>query len=188
MNLRRSLILASESPRRKELLEAAGYQFEVRKAGTNEDFRSDQAPEDVAIHLARKKAKALSRFWTSHIVLAADTIVVLRGQVLGKPSGRPDAIRMLRALSGREHQVITGVSINTDHREESFADLTRVWFDPLSLEDIEYYVDNYKPWDKAGAYGIQDWIGMTGINKIEGSYFNVVGLPIHLVHAKLKGF
>ena len=124
----------------------------------------------------------------SHLVLAADTIVVLNGQILGKPGGKAEATRMLTQLSGKEHLVITGVSICADYKDDSFSDTTRVWFKKLALAEIEYYVENYSPLDKAGAYGIQEWIGMTGINKIEGSYFNVMGLPIHLVYEKLKDF
>lgn len=188
MNLPRSLLLASKSPRRQELLKAAGFEFEVKTVPTIENFPPEMEPIQVATFLAKKKATALSQYWSSHLVLGADTIVVLNGQILGKPSGKSEAIRMLSELSGKEHQVITGVSICTDYHNEFFADTTRVWFNRLTSAEIEYYVENYSPLDKAGAYGIQEWIGMTGINKIEGSYFNVVGLPIHLVYQKLKRF
>jgi len=188
MNLPRSLILASNSPRRQELMQAAGFKFEVRTVPVDEDFPPELEPAQVAVHVAQKKATALFQFWASHLVVAADTIVVLDDKILGKPSGKSDAVRMLTELSGKEHQVITGVSISTDYRQESFADTTRVWFNRLTSDEIEYYVQNYHPMDKAGAYGIQEWIGMTGISRIEGSYFNVVGLPIHLVYEKLKGF
>jgi len=188
MNLTRSLILASRSPRRQELMKAAGFEFEVKATSIEENVPSDLEPHEVAVHLAQKKALALSQFWESHLVLAADTIVVLDGQIMGKPTGTEDGIRMLTELSGQEHQVITGIALNTNYRQDSFFDTTRVWFNPLTRGEIEHYIYKYKPLDKAGAYGIQEWIGMIGIKKIEGSYFNVVGLPMHLVYQRLENF
>ena len=169
-------------------MKAAGFDFEVRTVPTDENFPLKMEPAQVAVYIAQKKATSLSQFWSSHLVLAADTIVVLNGQILGKPAGASDAIRMLTQLSGQEHEVVTGVAICADYHCESLADTTKVWFRQLDPEEIEYYVKNYNPMDKAGAYGIQEWLGMIGITKIEGSYFNVVGLPIHLVYEKLKTF
>lgn len=187
MNFSRPLILASNSPRRQELLRKAGFDFEVRAKEVDESYPEETPPEDVAKYLALKKASVYDDI-KDEIVITADTIVKLNDQILGKPENYEDARRMLAALSGTAHEVITGVCIKNNDKEVVLDDITRVYFKKLSDEEIDYYITNYKPYDKAGAYGIQEWIGMMGIEKIEGSYFNVVGLPVHKVYEALLNF
>ena len=182
------IILASQSPRRKQLLEWAEVPFEVIVKTTDETFPEGMPAEEVAIHIARNKAEAVKRSLSENKklpILAADTIVVLKNKIIGKPNDRNDAISILTSLSGNKHKVITGVVILNAHKTISFADTTEVKFHSLTNKEIEFYVDKYKPYDKAGAYGAQDWIGMVAIEKIVGSYFNVMGLPIHKVHHHL---
>jgi len=188
MNLPRTLILASKSPRRQELLRTAGFDFVVKTADITESFPGNLSPEEAAIFIAKEKSKFLQPYWKDNIVLAADTIVVLDNEILGKPSTASEAQEMLAKLSGRQHSVITGVSISTDYRSENFGDSTTVVFKKLQDHEIDYYIQQYQPIDKAGAYGIQEWIGMIGIEKIQGSYFNVVGLPVHRVYQELQKF
>lgn len=180
------LILASQSPRRKQLLEWADVKFEVIVAGTDESFDPSLAPADAAIFVARQKALAVSSVirhseLAGLPVVAADTMVVLEGRIIGKPADREDAVRTLAALSGRRHEVVTGVVILHAGREHAFADLTKVSFHSLTMGQIEYYVDKYRPYDKAGAYAIQEWIGVTGIASIDGDFYNVMGLPVSRV-------
>jgi septum formation protein len=181
------IILASASPRRKQLLEWAEIPFDTVVSDLDELIPEGLPVEEIPVYLASQKA-ALVRNKTGNgqIILAADTIVVLETQMLGKPTDRSDAIRMLRLLSGRVHEVITGVSITNLKKEIVFAEITRVRFHVLSPKDIEFYVDKYKPYDKAGAYAIQEWIGVTGIHSIEGDFYNVMGLPVSRVLQELK--
>ena len=176
------IILASQSPRRKQLLEWAEIEFEIIVSETDESFPPDLSFEDAAIHIARNKALAVIE--KSHPVipvLAADTIVVCNGKIIGKPVDRNDAISILEDLSGNDHRVITGVVILNGKNEISFADTTHVVFNDLTREQITFYVDKYKPYDKAGAYAIQEWIGVIGIKSIHGDFYNVMGLPVSRV-------
>jgi septum formation protein len=183
------VILASQSPRRKQLLEWAEVPFEVVVRETDERFPPGLSPEEVAIHIARKKAMAVQRErrW-EETILAADTIVVLGEAIIGKPVHREEAVSILLALSGEKHKVITGVVIKKGERETSFADTTEVEFHDLTLDQIEFYVDKYKPYDKAGAYAIQEWIGVVGIKSVSGDFYNVMGLPVSRVVRELKKF
>ena len=185
MSLQRPLILASSSPRRQYLMKEAGFNFTVEKPDVDESFPAKLPSEQVAKYLAEKKAEYFRLAMKNEIVLTADTIVVLEDKILNKPSDRIEAISMLGELSGHTHRVITGVCIMSMEKEESFDDTTEVTFQKLTQQEIEFYVDHYKPYDKAGAYGAQDWIGMVAIRKIVGSYFNVMGLPIHKVYQHL---
>ena len=177
-----TIILASQSPRRKQLLEWASVPFEVIVPNTNEDFPPGMALCDIPVHIARQKALAVQRMVPAGVItLAADTVVVLGEHVIGKPVHREEAVSMLMALSGQVHRVITGVVLRKGEEEKSFYDSTEVGFHPLSVEQIEYYVDQYKPYDKAGAYAIQEWIGVVGIRYINGDFYNVMGLPVSRV-------
>ncbi len=181
----RPLVLASASPRRKLLLEQAGYIFSVRPCETDEQFAQDMAPEKVASFLAAKKASSIRDGIDDEIIITADTVVILDEVVLNKPADANEAVHMLEALSGRTHTVMTGVCILSRERERIFDDTTLVTFRKLTRAEIEYYVRHYEPFDKAGSYGAQDWIGLTGVEKISGSYFNVMGLPVHRVYQNL---
>lgn len=183
------VILASSSPRRRELLKLAGIPFTVRTGQVDEDYPPSLPPEEVPGFLAKKKALAAAVPGdASELILAADTIVVVAGQILGKPGDPERAKACLRLLSGRCHQVITGVCLLRGTRVETFSERTDVFFKPLSGEDIAYYVDTYHPMDKAGAYAIQEWIGLRGVEKISGDYFNVVGLPVGRLVEHLRKF
>jgi septum formation protein len=186
----KKLILASNSPRRKELLGGLGLPFEVRlKDGIDESYPDDLTGEDIPLHIAFKKAQAyLPELAEDELLITADTIVWLDGRVLGKPKDAGDARLMLQALAGRTHQVITGVCMATREKRLAFASVTDVTFASLTPEDIAYYVDHYRPFDKAGAYGIQEWIGFVGVERIEGSYYNVMGLPVKRVYEMLQQF
>jgi septum formation protein len=185
MKINRSIILASSSPRRQYLMKEAGFDFVVRKPEVEETFPADMPVRKVAVFLAKKKAEFFRPELTNEIVLTADTVVILGNKILNKPENRDDAMRMLRHLSGKTHTVITGVCLLSLEKTRSFQDETDVTFKELSQEEIEFYVDHYKPYDKAGAYGAQDWIGMVGVHSIKGSYFNVMGLPIHRVYEEM---
>jgi septum formation protein len=181
------IILASGSPRRKQLLEWAEVPFEIVVKETDETFPAGLKVEEVAIHIARQKAMAVRPMVNDDsVILAADTIVVLNERIIGKPKSREDAINILSDLSGRQHRVITGVVIMPGKKEISFSDSTDVYFHHLSREQIEFYVDKYKPYDKAGAYAIQEWIGVVGIKSVEGDFYNVMGLPVSRVVKELK--
>ena len=176
------IILASQSPRRKQLLEWAEIPFEIIVADTDESYPPDLSVEETAIHIARNKALAIQQSHQLSIpILAADTIVVLQNEIIGKPKNREDAIAILSRLSGHHHKVITGVVILNKQEAISFADVTDVEFHPLTKSQIEFYVDKYKPYDKAGAYAIQEWIGVVGIKTINGDFYNVMGLPVSRV-------
>ncbi len=179
---KKKIILASQSPRRKQLLEWAEIDCEILVSETDESFPAGQTFEETAIFIARNKAFAVSEKNKINIpVLAADTIVVCDDLIIGKPTDREDAIRILQTLSGKEHRVITGVCILNEDIEIAFADITNVSFHPLTKEQIVFYVDKYKPFDKAGAYAIQEWIGVVGIKSIKGDFYNVMGLPVSRV-------
>lgn len=184
------IVLASNSPRRKELLQRLGVPFKVRTLfGIDEHYPDTLRGEDIVRYISRVKAQAYrTSMAPDELLITADTIVCLGGQVMGKPKDAEAARKMLRQLSGQTHQVITGVTIVTQKRTEDFAVTTQVTFAELSDEEIDYYVDNYIPFDKAGAYGIQEWIGMVAVEGIKGSYFNVVGLPIQRLYQRLKTF
>jgi septum formation protein len=182
------IILASQSPRRKQLLEWAEVDFEIIVEPTDESYPEELEPEDVAVHIARNKAEAVKPKAAGQIIIAADTIVVTKDEILGKPKDREDAIRILKKLAGNKHQVITGVVILNGTKEVQFSDVTDVEFHPLSQEQIEFYIDKYKPYDKAGAYAIQEWIGVVGIKCINGDFYNVMGLPVSRVVQALEGF
>lgn len=188
MQLQRPLILASSSPRRQYLMKEAGFQFRIEKPEVEETWPDNLPLYQVARYLAEKKAEYFRPFMKDEIIVAADTVVIINDNIVNKPGDRAEAIQMLSMLSGQTHLVMTGVCIISREREESFDDTTRVTFQDLTRQEIEYYVDNHRPYDKAGAYGAQDWIGMVAIRGIEGSYFNVMGLPIHLVYQHLKGW
>lgn len=183
------ILLASGSPRRKQLLEWAEIPFRVQVSNVDEDFPPALSVEDVPVYIARKKAMAVQRdAQIGEIVLAADTIVVLGEHILGKPVHREEAISMLLALQGSRHEVITGVIIRQDEKEIAFSDRTLVDFHPLTESEIEHYVDSYKPYDKAGAYAIQEWIGVVGIRGVVGDFYNVMGLPVSRVVRALSEF
>ena len=189
MNLSKPLILASNSPRRKEILANAGYNFSVKVIPTDESFSSEMNPEDVPSYLAKQKALCFQENINDEIILCADTVVIIDDtQLLNKPQNKSEAIEMLQLLSGKVHKVITGVCLLTKDSIESFSDTTYVHFKELSDWEIDYYIEKCKPFDKAGSYGVQDFIGMIGIPKIEGSFYTVMGLPIHLVYQQLEKY
>ena len=182
------IILASQSPRRKQLLEWAEVPFDILVKETDESYPGNLSIEEIAIHIARNKALAIKR--SDHIntpILAADTIVVLGNEIIGKPKDRTDAVKILSNLSGKLHKVITGVVILNNETELAFAETTEVEFHDLSLSQIGFYVDKYKPYDKAGAYAIQEWIGVVGIRSVKGDFYNVMGLPVSRVVQALQG-
>ena len=182
------IILASNSPRRKELLAGIDIPFEVRVInGIDESYPDTLPTKDIAEYISKKKSAAYRQAMASdELVITADTIVVLGSQVMGKPKDADEACSMLRQLSGQTHQVITGVTLTTTERQISFSVETDVTFKVLSDEEIEYYVSHYRPFDKAGAYGIQEWIGHIGVTGMSGSYFNVMGLPVQRIYEALK--
>lgn len=181
------IILASQSPRRRQLLEWAEIPFEIFVKETGETFPPGLEPREVAIHIARQKALAVKPSLPGNTtILAADTIVVLNGRIIGKPGSREEAIEILKSLSGEQHAVITGVVISRDEKEIAFADATDVQFHDLSDDQIEFYIDKYKPFDKAGAYAIQEWIGVVGIKSVHGDFYNVMGLPVSRVVRELN--
>ena len=184
------IILASNSPRRRELLAGLDVDFEVRVVmGVSEAYPAGLPVMDVAGYVAREKAGAYKdQLGGGAVVLTADTVVVLGGEVLGKPKDLDDARRMLRMLSGMTHHVVTGVCLTAADRQRCFSVVTDVTFRELSDEEINYYVDKYRPLDKAGAYGIQEWIGYVGVTSISGSYFNVMGLPVQRIYEELRRF
>ena len=185
-----NVVLASNSPRRKELLQRLGIPFKVRTLlGIDESYPDTLRGEDIVRYISRNKANAYrSSMGPDELLITADTIVYLQGEVMGKPHDADDARRMLRALAGQVHQVITGVTIITANDMENFAMTSQVKFSDLSDDEINYYVDRYLPLDKAGAYGIQEWIGLVAVEELRGSYFNVVGLPIQRLYQALKRF
>ena len=181
------IILASKSPRRQQLLNDLGIQFKILTKEVEENFPDHLKREEVALHLALKKASAYEEILQQEnvIVITADTIVCLGEKVIGKPVNFYDAVNILKTLSGKMHEVFTGVCISRKEKKELFFVRSVVYFKKLSDDEINFYITNYKPFDKAGAYGIQDWIGLTGIEKINGSYHNVMGLPVKEVYEHL---
>lgn len=182
-------ILASKSPRRQQLLQSLGIPFSVKTLELEENFPNDLAKEEVPVFLAKQKAEPFKPELTENdLLITADTIVWLSGKVLGKPSDNYEAKSMLNELSGKEHQVISGVCLTSAKKQISFYSLTNVHFKALSEKEIEYYVSNNNPFDKAGSYGIQDWIGIIGIISIDGSFYNVMGLPIQKLYEEILKF
>ncbi len=181
------LILASNSPRRRELLAGLDVEFEVKVLqGIDESYPANTPVEQVPVFISKAKAEAYRKgLADDELVITADTVVVLEDMVLGKPSSHEDACRMLRALSGKTHQVITGVCLTTTVEQRSLSVVSDVSFKDFTDEEIEYYVNHYKPYDKAGAYGIQEWIGYIGVTALKGSYFNVMGLPVQRIYQEL---
>jgi septum formation protein len=188
----KNIILASGSPRRKMLMEWAELNFEIIVSDADESFPNDISPKDVALLIAKNKNTAVfeklqsTQTTNNFLVISADTIVVLNGEIIGKPANREHAIDILQKLSGQKHEVITAVIMKNRLKEIAFADATQVTFHDLTPEQIVFYVDNYKPYDKAGAYAIQEWIGVIGIKSIEGDFYNVMGLPISRVVSLLN--
>lgn len=181
------IFLASKSPRRQELLKAAGISFQLIDVDVAEDFPPDMEIEDIPEFLARKKATAaIPLVDKESLVLAADSVVILDDKVFGKPADAEEAKIMIAALAGRHHLVITGVFIGNHSKGIGFSDFTSVWVEAMSEEEIAFYVEHFPPLDKAGAYGIQDWIGWAKVSRIEGSYANVMGLPVHRVYEELR--
>ena len=187
---RYKIVLASNSPRRRELLAGIGFPFDVKVLPfINEDYPIDMPVQEIAEYIARKKADAYRRVMLAdNLIITADTVVIAEGEVLGKPVDVADAHRMLRKLSGRTHQVVTGVCLTTFEKQSHFSVTTDVTFKQLTDEEIAYYIDHYRPFDKAGAYGIQEWIGYVGCTCLSGSYFNVMGLPVQRIYTELARF
>lgn len=184
----KKLILASNSPRRRELLKGLDLDFEVRvKRGVGESFPTNIPAERVAEYISKEKAAAYD-IADDEVLLTADTVVILEGEIMGKPENADDARAMLRRLSGHTHHVVTGVSIKSTDGSVSFSDVTAVTFRQLTDEEIDYYIERYKPLDKAGAYGVQEWIGYIGVTHIDGSFYNVMGLPVERVYEELRKF
>ena len=182
------IILASNSPRRRELLSGLGVDYEVKIVpGIDETYPESLNGEEIPVYIAQEKANAYrASLQPDELVITADTIVYVDGMVLGKPVDEADACRMLRMLSGRTHQVITGVTLVTVGKKKTFATVSEVTFDELSDEEVEYYVAHYRPMDKAGSYGVQEWIGFVGVTGLKGSYYNVMGLPVQRLYKELK--
>ena len=180
--------LASNSPRRRELLSGLGVDYEVKLVpGIDETYPDSLRGEEIPVYIAKKKADAYrATLQPEELLITADTIVYVDGTVLGKPENEQDACRMLRLLSGRTHQVMTGVCLTTTCFQKSFSCVTDVTFDSLSEEEINYYVEKYRPMDKAGSYGVQEWIGFVGVTGLKGSYYNVMGLPVQRLYKELK--
>ena len=184
------IILGSGSPRRKELLGELGFEFEVDTRNTFEEVYSEDTPQErIPEVLSEGKSLGFHRNLTENeILITSDTLVLCEGRVMGKPRDREDAVDMLKALSGKSHKVITAVTFRNSERIKTVSDTAIVHFKELKDNEIDYYIDNYRPFDKAGAYGIQEWIGYIGIDRIEGSYFTIMGLPVHLVYELLLEF
>ena len=185
----KNLILASGSPRRQELLKSLGVPFKIRIKEINEVYPKHLQKSEISDYLAQLKSNAfVEELNPKDLLITSDTIVWYHNMALGKPKSKDDAFQMLQKLSGKTHEVITSVCLKSLQKEDIFNSITKVTFKELSTEEIQFYIDNYNPMDKAGAYGIQDWIGQIGITKIEGSYFNVMGFPIHKIYSQLLKF
>ncbi|MBL4708124.1 MAG: septum formation protein Maf [Flavobacteriales bacterium] len=183
------LILASQSPRRKQLMEQLGYSFTQTSKDTDESFPSTMKVTEVAEYLSLKKAKAYTNeIGKNDLLITSDTVVILDDIILGKPESPEEAFEMISSLSGQTHEVMTGVCLKSIDKEVSFSVGTTVHFKALSKEEITHYIDQYKPYDKAGAYGIQEWIGLIGVERIEGSFYNVVGFPAKAVYEAIENF
>jgi septum formation protein len=183
------IILASRSPRRQQLLRDLGLKFDVIERDFDETYPDNLSGEEIAIYLSERKAKSfINEITENEIIITADTIVWCNKKVLGKPEDNEEAQKMIRELSGNTHEVITAVTLLSNERKRTFSESTKVTFEALSDVEITYYVEKFKPYDKAGAYGIQEWIGVAACSRIEGSYFNVVGLPVQKLYKELKEF
>jgi septum formation protein len=181
------LILGSQSPRRKQLLASAGFEFEVRVSNEPEDYPAEMSLPTIPTYLAEKKARALlPTLQADEVLICADSVVIWQGELLGKPDDLEHAKQIVRKLSGSTHEVITGVCVMTQNSVQTFAELTKVTFKPLTEAEIAYYIEKDRPLDKAGSYGIQDWIGFIGVSGIEGCFYNVMGLPISRLYDVLK--
>ena len=184
-----NFILGSNSPRRKEILKEIGLDFSIYPSNIDENFNKEIELDDIAVFLAEKKANALkNKLKENDILITADTIVIYKNELLSKPENSYQAREMLEKLSGKSHKVITGVCLLSKNNKSIFSSKTIVTFNDLDKFEIEFYVNKYKPFDKAGSYGIQEWVGLIGVKKIEGSYTNVVGLPASMVYTELKKF
>jgi septum formation protein len=187
--INRKIILASKSPRRSQLLREAGFKFDIQTRDIEETYPSTLPAEDVAEFLAEKKAEGVKDFITDdEIIITSDTTVVMGNTIFGKPKDARDAFDILRTLSGKSHKVITGVCLLSKDKKRIFKGVSTVYFDKLSDKEINYYIDNYKPYDKAGAYAIQEWIGLCKVKKVKGTYSNIVGLPMRKVYKELMKF
>lgn len=186
----KKIILASKSPRRSQLLAQAGFRFEVKAKEVEEDFPAEMPADEVAPYLSEKKALACADFLESddEILLSADSVVILDEKIYGKPTDFEDAVQILTELSGRVHRVITGVCFLSKTKKRVFSETAHVHFQPLSEEEIRYYVETYEPYDKAGAYAVQEWIGLCKVSKIEGTFSNIMGLPMEAVFRELEVF
>lgn len=184
------IVLASNSPRRKELLSGLDIDYTIKVLPNVEESYPSNLPQDeIPVHIAKEKAKAYKDHLKENtLLITADTIVLLDGEVYGKPKDKEDACRMLRCLSGKTHQVITGVCVTTKEKQHAFGVTSEVRFATLEADEIDYYVEKYAPLDKAGAYGVQEWIGYIGVEYISGSYFNIMGLPVQRLYRELKQF
>lgn len=184
------IILASKSPRRQELLRGMGMEFSILTKETDERFPSDMPLDEVPKYLSLQKSLAFTEdeLPADYLLITSDTVVICEGEILGKPKDREDAERMLQLLSGKTHHVVTGVTVRSAEKTESFAVRSNVTFAQLDDEEIDYYIEHCKPYDKAGAYGIQEWIGYVGISGLEGSFYNVMGLPTRKLYGVLKSF
>jgi septum formation protein len=187
--LKRKIILASQSPRRKQLLAEAGFEFEIKASDVEESYPESLDVREVPVFLARKKANASMQFIENEeVIVASDCVVILDGVIYGKPTDYDDAVNILRKLSGKMHEVITGVCLLSKDKEVFFSGVSKVFFKTMSDDEIDFYIKKYQPYDKAGAYAIQEWIGLTKISKIEGTYSNIMGLPMDLVYDALLAF
>jgi len=185
----KKIVLASQSPRRKELLQLAGFQFDIRPVDVDETWPPNLPVPEIAGFLAEKKALAArNKITPGEILLTADSIVALNEEVFGKPRDKADAVRILQLLSGQVHQVYTGVCLWSYEKKRVFTGISNVYFNVLSPEEIDYYIETCKPYDKAGAYAIQEWIGMCKVSRIDGTFSNIMGLPMELVYSELKDF
>ena len=184
------IILASKSPRRQELLRGMGVDFTIMAKETDESFPPEMSLDEVPKYLSLQKSLAFTdeELPADYLLITSDTVVICKGEILGKPKDREDAARMLEMLSGKTHHVVTGVTVRSAEKTESFAVRSNVTFATLDAEEIDYYIEHCKPFDKAGAYGIQEWIGYVGISGLEGSFYNVMGLPTRRLYQCLKGF
>lgn len=182
------IILASKSPRRRALLDAAHVDYELLEIDVDESFPGDIPVDEVAEYLALKKAKEAIKLRPEKIILTADSVVIQNGQIYEKPADRDDALHIIRQLAGKTHYVITGVCLISKDSTVSFADRADVWMEEMTDTEIEFYVDEFHPFDKAGAYGIQDWIGVTKVKRIHGSYHTIMGLPVHRVYSALRAW
>ena len=185
-----NIVLASKSPRRQELLKGIGVDFMILTKEVDESFPAKLPLIDVAPFLSLKKAKAFedAELPDNYMVITADTVVIVENEILGKPKDRDDAVRMMNLLSGKVHKVVTGVTVHTKEKTKTFSVISKVTFETLDNQEVDYYIDNFRPYDKAGAYGVQEWIGYIGVSNVEGSYFNVMGLPTQRLYKVLKEF